>query len=107
MCYLIAMIFYTNFYLFALIFNYFDFQIFDFVLFFIFLLLYRFFIQAVRKHYFIVDGIAALLITLFIYAAKVDYSLCFYIYLMYFCTLESFTYTYLDISKYDNSLTKS
>lgn len=106
MCYLIAMIFYLFFYLFGFVLSYFPFHLYDFVLFFLFLLAYRYVIKLLKKNYFIADAIASLSIVSVFYFPYVELSLCVFFFLMYFVCLQSFTYTCLDTSKYDNSLTK-
>lgn len=107
MCYFIGMFFYLLFYLFALMMGYLLFSIYDFILFLLFLGAYRYLIRFLKKHYFIADAIASTLIVIVIYLPNYDLSLCSYFFLMHFIVLESFTYTYLDVTKYDNSLTKS
>lgn len=107
MCYVISIVFYLIFYLFALMMNYLSFNIYHFIFFALFLLVYQLIIKGLHRYYFIADAIASALIVICIYWSYFDYSLCVYFFLMYFVALESFTYTYLDISKYENSLTKS
>lgn len=107
MCYIISMIFYLLFYLFALMMNYLTFNIYHFVFFALFLFVYHLFINHLQRYYFIADAVTSIFIVICIYWSRFDLSLCTYFFLMYFVALESFTYTYLDISKYENSLTKS
>lgn len=107
MCYIISIVFYLIFYLFALMMNYLTFNIVYFISFALFLFIYQFIIKRLHRYYFIADAIASICIVICIYWSHFDISLCVYFFLMHFIALESFTYTYLDISKYENSLTKS
>lgn len=106
MCYVISIVFYLIFYLFALMMGYLTFNIYHFLLFALFLFIYQFIIKCLHRYYFIADAMASALIVMCIYLSHFDISLCTYFFLMYFVALESFTYTYIDITKYDNSLTK-
>lgn len=107
MCYIISIVFYLIFYLFALMMNYLRFNIYHLLFFVLFLFVYQWIIKRLHRYYFIADAITSAFIIVCIYWAHFDISLCIYFFLMYFVALESFTYTYLDISKYENSLTKS
>lgn len=101
MCYLIAMIFYLFFYLFGLVLEYFPFHLYDFILFFLFLLGYRYVILFLKKYYFIADMITTLFIVISFHFFYSELSLCIFFFMMYFICLESFTYTCLDTSKDD------
>lgn len=107
MHFIISLCFYAVLYLFAYMMKYLTTPLMDVAAFIVFLILYRVVLNFTHKVPYISDAVAAITFTFIQNNNYDDTALYCFFFLMYFVCFESFTYTYLNRRKFDNTLTKS